>query len=136
MGGNIPVNISATIPAGSKIEFLWTEWTSDHPGPIMTYLARCPNGCATFKGDTGNVWVKIQQDGYDASQTPPWASKRLPTVNSTWPATIPATIAPGEYLLRHEILGLQRATESGRAQFYVRRSGQIDPLYTNELTCS
>lgn len=86
----------------------------------MTYLAKCPNGCASFKGDTGKVWVKIQQDGYDASKDPPWASKRLPTVNSTWSATIPKSISSGEYLLRHEILGLQRATETGRAQFYVR----------------
>lgn len=28
----------------------------------MTYLAKCPNGCASFKGDTGNIWVKIDQD--------------------------------------------------------------------------
>lgn len=67
------------------------------------------------------VQVKIQEDGYNAALDPPWASKRLPTVNSTWPATIPAALRPGEYLLRHEILGLQRATEVGRAQFYVRR---------------
>ena len=108
VGGNVPVNATTVIPAGTTIDFLWTEWKSDHPGPIMTYLARCPNGCASFKGDTGNVWVKIQQDGYDASKDPPWASKRLYTVNSTWSATIPKTIAPGEYILRHEILGLQR----------------------------
>ncbi|KAH7098758.1 family 61 endoglucanase [Auriculariales sp. MPI-PUGE-AT-0066] len=118
VGGNIPVNATTVIPAGTTVEFLWTEWKSDHPGPIMTYLAKCSGGCSTFKGDTGNVWVKIQQDGYDASKDPPWASKRLYTVNSTWSATIPATISPGEYLLRHEILGLQRADESGRAQFY------------------
>ena len=33
--------------------------------PVMTYIAKCPNGCATFKGDTGNVWVKIDQWGWD-----------------------------------------------------------------------
>ncbi|EUC61095.1 glycoside hydrolase family 61 protein [Rhizoctonia solani AG-3 Rhs1AP] len=115
---NIPVNATAIVPAGTTVDFLWTDWQSDHPGPIMTYLAKCPGSCSTFKADSGNIWVKIQEDGYDATKNPPWASKRLPTVNSTWSATIPKTLQNGEYILRHEILGLQRATESGRAQFY------------------
>lgn len=25
--------------------------------PVMTYIAKCPNGCASFKGDSGAVWV-------------------------------------------------------------------------------
>ncbi|GLB34553.1 putative glycoside hydrolase family 61 protein [Lyophyllum shimeji] len=101
-GGNIPVKMTTKIPAGTTIQFLWTDWQSDHPGPIMTYIAECPKGCSTFKVYRQClVQVKIQED-----------------VNSTWPATIPATLRPGEYLLRHEILGLQRATEVGRAQFY------------------
>ncbi|KAF3910495.1 Endoglucanase-4 [Dactylellina cionopaga] len=138
---NVPVNKTAAIPAGAKITFLWTDWQSDHPGPskyakiapntlvrlsllvvfclVMTWLARCPGKCKDFKGNTGNVWVKIHQAGYDASLNPPWASKRLPTQNSTWPVTLPSTIEPGEYLLRHEILGLQRTNTNGSlAQFY------------------
>ncbi|KAI3616605.1 glycoside hydrolase family 61 protein [Moniliophthora roreri] len=114
----MPVNATAVVPAGTTVQFLWTDWQSDHPGPIMTYLARCPGSCSTFKADSGKIWVKIQEDGYDANQNPPWASKRLPTVNSTWSATIPKTLQSGEYILRHEILGLQRASEVGRAQFY------------------
>ncbi|KAK6532344.1 hypothetical protein TWF281_006533 [Arthrobotrys megalospora] len=116
---NVPVNKTAVIPAGAKITFLWTDWQSDHPGPIMTWLAKCPGQCKDFKGNTGNVWVKIHQAGYDASLNPPWASKRLPTQNSTWPVTLPSTIEPGEYILRHEILGLQRTNTNGKlAQFY------------------
>jgi hypothetical protein len=31
--------------------------------PVMTYIASCgAAGCANFKGDTGAVWVKIDQD--------------------------------------------------------------------------
>ncbi|KAG8740412.1 Esterase/lipase/thioesterase [Ceratobasidium sp. 414] len=100
---NVPVNATAVVPAGTTVQFLWTDWQSDHPGPIMTYLAKCPGSCSTFKADSGNIWVKIQEDGYDATQSVPWASKRLPTVNSK---------------VVDEILGLQRATELGRAQFY------------------
>lgn len=103
----------------------------------MTYLASCGTSCETFSGSTGNVWVKIHQAGYDASLDPPWASKRLPTQNSTWSVTLPSEVAPGEYLLRfvargpppfwpriltspsHEILGLQRTNTNGSlAQFY------------------
>lgn len=107
----------------------------------MTYLADCGGPCSEFSGSTGNVWVKIDQSGYDAAETVPWASKRLPENNSTYTVTLPSTIAPGEYLLRwdtrehrwisskpltydtpmsrHEILGLQRTNTNGSlAQFY------------------
>ncbi|KAI1849792.1 hypothetical protein JX265_012257 [Neoarthrinium moseri] len=123
---NVPVNMTASVASGSKLTFYWTDWQSDHPGPIMTYLASCGGSCKTFSGSTGNVWVKIHQAGYDASLNPPWASKRLPTQNSvshsnqetkfqynTWSITLPSSIAPGEYLLRHEILGLQRTNNNG-----------------------
>ncbi|KAI0596546.1 family 61 endoglucanase [Biscogniauxia sp. FL1348] len=116
---NTPVNVTAEVAAGSRVTFYWTDWQSDHPGPIMTYLAACNGPCADFSGSSGNVWVKIHQAGYDASFSTPWASKRLPEQNSTWTVTLPATLAPGEYLLRHEILGLQRTNTNGSlAQFY------------------
>lgn len=86
----------------------------------MTYLANCGGPCSSFKGDEGNVWVKIDQAGYDPNKTEaPWASKRLPLQNSTWEVTLPSSVAPGEYILRHEILGLQRTNTNGAlAQFY------------------
>ena len=40
-GGNIPVNISASVPAGTTITFLWTDWTSDHPGPSELCTVSC-----------------------------------------------------------------------------------------------
>lgn len=68
---------------------------------VMTYLASCGGSCTKFSGSTGKVWVKIDQAGYDASESVPWASKRLPTQNSTYAVTLPKSIAPGEYLLRY-----------------------------------
>ncbi|THG98883.1 hypothetical protein EW026_g3369 [Hermanssonia centrifuga] len=61
-GGNTPVANLAEVESGSLVTFNWLDWTSVHPGPVMTYIAECPNGCANFIGDTGNVWVKIDQD--------------------------------------------------------------------------
>ncbi|KAK9771510.1 putative Family 61 endoglucanase [Seiridium cardinale] len=122
---NVPVNITAEVAAGDKLTLYWTDWESDHPGPRkserLTFLSdtSCDGSCETFSGSTGDVWVKIHQAGYDATLDPPWASKRLPTQNSTWSVTLPSSIAPGEYLLRHEILGLQRTNTNGSlAQFY------------------
>jgi len=70
---------------------------------VMTYLASCSGSCSKFSGSTGKVWVKIDQGGYDASESVPWASKRLPTQNSTWTVTMPSSIAPGNYLLRYAL---------------------------------
>lgn len=66
----------------------------------MTYLASCGGKCSEFDGSTGNVWVKIDQSGYDANEVIPWASKRLPENNSTYTVKLPSKIAPGEYILR------------------------------------
>ncbi|KAG8984141.1 hypothetical protein FRB90_005541 [Tulasnella sp. 427] len=83
----------------------------------MTYIARCPNGCASFKGDTGNVWIKIAEDGYNPNRSIPWAEENIHSVG-TYTFTIPASLANGEYLLRHEILGLHVASQVNGAQFY------------------
>lgn len=84
----------------------------------MTYVAKCPNGCANFKGNTGNIWVKIDQWGYRPDQTPPWGSDKLATLGASWTVTIPKSLSNGEYLLRHEILGLHVAGNLNGAQFY------------------
>ena len=84
-----------------------------------SYLAHCPNdNCKAFKGDTGNIWVKIDQLVYNPSANPPWASDLLRVQGAKWTVTIPPKLAPGEYLLRHEILGLHVADKRMGAQFY------------------
>ncbi|KAK4122215.1 lytic polysaccharide monooxygenase [Parathielavia appendiculata] len=85
----------------------------------MTYLAKCPNNdCKSFKGDSGNVWVKIDQLAYNPAASPAWASYLLRDQGAKWKVTIPPSLAPGEYLLRHEILGLHVAGTRMGAQFY------------------
>ncbi|KAF2671155.1 glycoside hydrolase [Microthyrium microscopicum] len=112
--GIIPVN------AGDKVKLIWDQWGSSHSGPVMDYMAKCTgsDNCASFKGDSGPVWVKIDQAGYDTKLNPPWASDRLGRQNATWTTTIPKSLAPGDYLLRHEILGLHVAGKRMGAQFY------------------
>ena len=85
---------------------------------VLSYLAKCTPDCASFKGVTGNVWVKFDQMAYDTTKSLPWGSDYLAKQGAWWEVTIPANLAPGEYLLRHEILGLHVAGSRMRAQFY------------------
>ncbi|KXN89073.1 Polysaccharide monooxygenase Cel61a [Leucoagaricus sp. SymC.cos] len=123
-GGNIPTTLFANVTAGSTVKFQWDQWPNGlHSGPVMTYMAKCPNGCESFKGDTGSPWFKIDQSGYNPTLSPPWASDRLSAQGASWTVTIPKSIANGEYLLingkcRHEILALHVASTVGGAQFY------------------
>lgn len=117
-GGNVPVTALATVNAGETVTFDWGSWGSSHSGPVMTYMAKCPSGCATFKGDSGNVWVKIDQDAYHPARTSmPWGENILHN-GGKYSVVIPAGLANGEYILRHEILGLHVAGTSMGAQFY------------------
>ncbi|KAF7365218.1 hypothetical protein MVEN_00393400 [Mycena venus] len=79
-------------------------------GPMLTYLANCGSApCSGFDASNA-MWFKIQQVGRDA--TGGWAQAQL---NTGAPATLnlPSNLAPGNYLLRHEIIALQNAEGSG-----------------------
>lgn len=121
-GGNLAAAVVAPVQAGSSVTFDWGQWTSSHAGPVMTYIAACPNGCASFKGDSGNVWVKIQQDGFNPTRTPNWAEQLIEQGgqqgHGKWTIQIPSQLPNGEYILRHEILGLHVAYQENGAQFY------------------
>lgn len=84
----------------------------------LDYLADCGGSCSTFKGDSGTPWVKFDQMAYDKTKSPPWGSDFLARQGASWTVTIPAALKPGEYLLRHEILGLHVAGTRMGAQFY------------------
>ena len=116
---------------------IWDQWGSSHSGPVMNYLAKCSPDCKSFKGDTGNVWVKIDEVAYDPSKKVPWGSDCLARNGASWTLTIPPTIADGEYLLRHEILGLHVAGRRMGAQFckLVPFNGEILTRIGLLMTC-
>ena len=81
----------------------------------MTYMTPCGiSDCISFDSLSAK-WFKIQQSGLRADGT--WAMKDL---YDGLPATVslPSNIAPGEYLIRHEILALHSAQSVGGAEFY------------------
>lgn len=44
--GSSPAPLHATAAAGSTVTLKWTLWPDSHVGPVITYMARCPDsGC-------------------------------------------------------------------------------------------
>ena len=66
----------------------------------------------------GSGWFKIAQDGFTPS-TSTWGTDRLIAAGGLQNVTIPKCLAPGQYLLRGEVLALHAASTEGGAQFYM-----------------
>lgn len=115
-----PANRACPIAAGSQMSIQWhhnNDQPGDdildpsHKGPILFYLAKSDTGA-------GDVWFKIFEDGYDAT-TQLWATDRMIARGGLNTITIPADIAPGNYLLRGEVIALHQAYEVDGVQPYV-----------------
>ncbi|KAG4256486.1 endoglucanase [Fusarium proliferatum] len=108
-----------TVAAGDKITLQWNTWPDSHHGPVIDYLARCPGDCETVdKNDL--EFFKIGQEGLiDMSmQNGKWASDVLIATGFSWTVQIPETLAPGNYVLRHEIIALHGSGQPNGAQNY------------------
>ncbi|KAL4778652.1 glycosyl hydrolase family 61-domain-containing protein [Aspergillus varians] len=108
-----------TVAAGDKINLQWTVWPDSHHGPVLDYLASCGDSCETVD-KTALEFFKIDGVGLvDNSEVPgTWGDDELIENNSTWLVQIPEGIAPGNYVLRHEIIALHGAGTEGGAQNY------------------
>ncbi|EKG11261.1 Glycoside hydrolase family 61 [Macrophomina phaseolina MS6] len=106
----------ATVAAGEKIDIEWTTWPDSHKGPVISYLAPCGGDCTTVDKETLK-FVKIDQGGLNVD-TQTWAATDLIANNNTWVTTIPSSVAPGKYVLRHEIIALHSAGSADGAQNY------------------
>ncbi|TKW59075.1 Endoglucanase-7 [Colletotrichum tanaceti] len=107
---------SAKVAAGGTVTFQWSKWPESHFGPVLTYAAKVDGDFASVDKTTLK-WVKIDAAGIDeASQE--WAATKLIKNNNTWTSTIPAELAPGNYVLRHEIIAMHGAGSLNGAQNY------------------
>ena len=104
---------SATVKAGGKVDFQWSNWPARHVGPMVTYVAMCAADCAGAD-KTALKWVKIDEAGYTDS----WASDQMIANNNTWTVTVPSTLASGNYVFRHETIALHGAGSENGAQNY------------------
>jgi len=83
----------------------------------MYYLAKVDN--AANAGTTGLQWFKVAHDGLANGK---WAVDTM-IANGGWHYfNMPTCIAPGEYLMRAELIALHSASKAGEAQFYMEVS--------------
>ncbi|RYP05264.1 hypothetical protein DL764_003925 [Monosporascus ibericus] len=116
------------IPAGARVGAWWGHVIGgpqgpndpDHPiaashkGPISVYLAKVDD--AATAGTTGLKWFKVAEAGLSNGK---WAVDTM-IANQGWHYfTMPSCVAPGDYLMRVELLALHSAYSPGGAQFYM-----------------
>ncbi|KAL1962281.1 hypothetical protein VTN77DRAFT_9871 [Rasamsonia byssochlamydoides] len=107
------------VAAGDKINIQWTAWPDSHHGPVINYLANCGDSCETVDKTTLKFF-KIDGVGLVDDTTVPgtWGADQLISNNNSWLVEIPPTLAPGNYVLRHEIIALHSAGSENGAQNY------------------
>ncbi|KAF7162669.1 hypothetical protein CNMCM6106_009488 [Aspergillus hiratsukae] len=107
------------LAAGDRIQLQWTAWPESHHGPVIDYLASCGESC-TIVDKTSLKFFKIDGVGLvDNSAVPgTWGDDQLIANNNAWMVEIPKSIAPGNYVLRHELIALHGAFEKDGAQNY------------------
>lgn len=111
-----PSKTAAKIAAGGKLEWHWDTWPESHVGPVLTYVAKCDGDCST--ADPAKLkFVKIDAAGFNA-ESKKWAAEELIANGNSWTTTIPAGLAPGNYVARHEIIALHGGGSPNGAQNY------------------
>ncbi|KAF2633332.1 lytic polysaccharide monooxygenase [Macroventuria anomochaeta] len=103
----------AKVAAGGTVDIQWNTWPESHVGPIIDYMAKVDDATSAKAADLS--FFKIDEAGYEDGQ---WAATKLISNNLTWSVTVPSSIAPGQYVLRHEIIALHSAGQENGAQNY------------------
>ncbi|KAH3910697.1 hypothetical protein HBH56_145030 [Parastagonospora nodorum] len=118
------------VKAGDKVGVNWghiiggAQFANDadhpiaksHKGPVLFYMAKVDN--AASASTSGQKWFKVYEDGLDMSSGT-WGVDRMISNGGWVDFTMPSCIAPGNYLLRAEIIALHSATKSQGVQFYM-----------------
>lgn len=124
----------ASVAAGGSIKLQWDTWPESHHGPVLDYLAKCAGDDCTSVSAGDLSFFKIDEKGLNDAASNSWASDDLIADGNSWTVTVPEDIAPGQYVLRHEIIALHSAQDANGAQNYpqcinieVTGSGSAEP---------
>nr|CCA94932.1 putative glycoside hydrolase family 61 [uncultured eukaryote] len=116
-----PGKLSATIQAGANITAFWNNKQIDNPwphnsGPITVYMTECKGDCSTWAQASEGEWFKIYQAGLLSGTVGQgqWGTTKMISNGYSVTTRIPASLKPGNYLIRHETINLARAP----AEFY------------------
>ncbi|KAK3371810.1 glycosyl hydrolase family 61-domain-containing protein [Lasiosphaeria ovina] len=115
--GATPAGAAAPVNAGDVIEIQWTPWPASHKGPVIDYLANCNGPCQNVD-KTKLKFFKIDEVGLVDAASGTFGASQLTNNNNSWLVRIPTDIAPGNYVLRHEIIALHAAGQTNGAQNY------------------
>ncbi|KAI1386966.1 lytic polysaccharide monooxygenase [Hypoxylon trugodes] len=101
------------------------QWVHSQ-GPMLVYMADCQGPCDQWDG-TGKRWFKIWEAGYEPKGWPYsyhygtdmpisakdrwWQDYAIEGGYASFNATIPATLKPGYYLIRHEVINLEASMQ-------------------------
>ncbi|KAK2607568.1 hypothetical protein N8I77_006232 [Diaporthe amygdali] len=113
-----PGKAHVAVQAGDSISIQWNTWPDSHHGPVVDYLAKCNGPCETVDKNSLKFF-KIDGAGLVSGSNPGyWADDALIANGLSWLINIPEDIAPGSYVLRHEIIALHGANQANGAQAY------------------
>jgi len=101
-----PARFSATARAGGSITAHWNPWPHDG-GPLSVWMVECGGDCSSFRSPHTAKWFKIHEEGLSGTQ-------KLKRASNSLSVTIPASLKPGNYLIRHELINLAKPP----AEFY------------------
>jgi len=121
-----PTSKVITVTAGDTVTAVWRYMLSStgtapndimdstHLGPTLAYLKKVND--ASSDSGVGGGWFKIQEDGYNGGV---WGTSKVINGQGRHAIKIPDCIAPGQYLLRAEMIALHGAGNYPGAQFYM-----------------
>ncbi|KAF2423705.1 hypothetical protein EJ08DRAFT_652585 [Tothia fuscella] len=129
--------MSAPVTAGASVTAFWNSDKQGNPwphagGPMTVYMAKCPGDCASFGNPASAEWFKIHQEGLVSGTIGKgqWGTNKMMKDGFSLTVKIPATLEPGNYLIRHETINLARAPAEMYpecAQLKVTGSGTAKP---------
>jgi len=126
VNGNIAAAATDPVAAGTAVSVEMHQQPGDrtctteaiggnHDGPTIIYMAKVDDA-ATAVGSDAN-WFKVAQTGLVSTDY--WGTDVMNANCGKVNFTIPADIAPGNYLIRAEVIALHVAGSVGGAQFYM-----------------
>ncbi|KAG8697666.1 hypothetical protein FRC09_007722 [Ceratobasidium sp. 395] len=126
VNGNIAAAATDSVAAGSKVSVEMHQQPGDrtctteaiggnHDGPTIIYMAKVDNA-ATAVGSSAN-WFKVAETGLVSKDY--WGTDVMNANCGKVEFTVPSDIAPGDYLIRAEVIALHVAGSVGGAQFYM-----------------
>jgi len=115
--GTGPAAKTIPIKAGDTITAKWKQWTHME-GPVLVYMARVNGNSFSSSDGNGKVWFKIAHTGLVSGTINKgvWGAGQVLT-SMKYDAKIPASLAPGKYLIRHEVIAMHQAKAP---QFYMQ----------------